>query len=166
MLGAPLYFAKQITLGDLTQTLSAFGIVQGSMSILVDSYTDLARWKSVVDRLATFEQGLQHAEQLPRLEPEKAGVALQLQQVSISHPDGFSLMNTASQLTAGDSLLIQGPSGCGKSTPVAYAGRLMAFCQRQGDLSGRQPIAVPVAKTLPATRQSASGHELSVTGSQ
>ena len=128
VLGAPLYFAKQITLGDLMQTLSAFGIVQGSMSILVDSYTDLARWKSVVDRLATFEQGLQHAEQLPRLEPEKAGVALQLQQVSISHPDGFSLMNNASwQLTAGDSLLIQGPSGCGKSTLLRTLAGLWPF---------------------------------------
>ncbi len=128
VLGAPLYFAKQITLGDLMQTLSAFGIVQGSMSLLVDSYTDLARWKSVVDRLATFEQGLQHAEQLPRLEPEKNGDALQLQQVSISHPDGFSLMNDASwQLTAGDSLLIQGPSGCGKSTLLRTLAGLWPF---------------------------------------
>ena len=49
------------------------------MSLLVDSYTDLARWKSVVDRLATFEQGLQQAENLPRLQPEKTGNALQLQ---------------------------------------------------------------------------------------
>lgn len=128
VLGAPLYFAKQITLGDLMQTLSAFGIVQGSMSILVDSYTDLARWKSVVDRLATFEQGLQHAEQLPRLEPERAGEALRLQQVSIEHPDGFALMNDANwQLKQGDSLLIQGPSGCGKSTLLRTLAGLWPF---------------------------------------
>ncbi len=128
VLGAPLYFAKQITLGDLMQTLSAFGIVQGSMSVLVDSYTDLARWKSVVDRLATFEQGLQHAEQLPRLEPERTGEALQLQQVSIEHPDGFALMNDANwQLKQGDSLLIQGPSGCGKSTLLRTLAGLWPF---------------------------------------
>ncbi len=128
VLGAPLYFAKQITLGDLMQTLSAFGIVQGSMSILVDSYTDLARWKSVVDRLATFEQGLQHAEQLPRLEPERAGDALQLHQVSVEHPDGFTLMSDASwQLKQGDSLLIQGPSGCGKSTLLRTLAGLWPF---------------------------------------
>ncbi len=128
VLGAPLYFAKQITLGDLMQTLSAFGIVQGSMSVLVDSYTDLARWKSVVDRLATFEQGLQHAEQLPRLEPERAGEALRLQQVSIEHPDGFALMNDANwQLKQGDSLLIQGPSGCGKSTLLRTLAGLWPF---------------------------------------
>ncbi len=128
VLGAPLYFAKQITLGDLMQTLSAFGIVQGSMSVLVDSYTDLARWKSVVDRLATFEQGLQHAEQLPRLEPERTGEALRLQQVSIEHPDGFALMNDANwQLKQGDSLLIQGPSGCGKSTLLRTLAGLWPF---------------------------------------
>ena len=128
ILAAPLYFAKQITLGDLMQTLSAFGIVQGSMSLLVDSYTDLARWKSVVDRLATFEQGLQQAENLPRLQPEKTGNALQLQQVGISQPDGASLMENANwQLTAGDSLLIQGPSGCGKSTLLRTLAGLWPF---------------------------------------
>ena len=128
ILAAPLYFAKQITLGDLMQTLSAFGIVQGSMSLLVDSYTDLARWKSVVDRLATFEQGLQQAENLPRLQPEKSGNALQLQQVGISQPDGASLMENANwQLTAGDSLLIQGPSGCGKSTLLRTLAGLWPF---------------------------------------
>lgn len=128
ILAAPLYFAKQITLGDLMQTLSAFGIVQGSMSLLVDSYTDLARWKSVVDRLATFEQGLQQAENLPRLQPEKTGNALQLQQVGISQPDGASLMKNANwQLTAGDSLLIQGPSGCGKSTLLRTLAGLWPF---------------------------------------
>jgi putative ATP-binding cassette transporter len=110
------------------QTLSAFGIVQGSMSLLVDSYTDLARWKSVVDRLATFEQGLQQAENLPRLQPEKTGNALQLQQVGISQPDGASLMENANwQLTAGDSLLIQGPSGCGKSTLLRTLAGLWPF---------------------------------------
>ena len=128
ILAAPLYFAKQITLGDLMQTLSAFGIVQGSMSLLVDSYTDLARWKSVVDRLATFEQGLQQAENLPRLQPEKTGNVLQLQQVGISQPDGASLMENANwQLTAGDSLLIQGPSGCGKSTLLRTLAGLWPF---------------------------------------
>lgn len=117
VLGAPLYFAKQITLGDLMQTLSAFGIVQGSMSLLIDSYTDLARWKSVVDRLATFEQGLQHAESLPRLEPKHEGHDLKLDNVSVSHPDGLALMPATSwALSPGQSLLIQGPSGCGKST--------------------------------------------------
>jgi ABC-type uncharacterized transport system, permease and ATPase components len=128
VLGAPLYFAKQITLGDLMQTLSAFGIVQGSMSLLIDNYTDLARWKSVVDRLATFEQGLQQAENLPRLQPEKTGHALQLQQVGITQPDGTCLMENANwQLTAGDSLLIQGPSGCGKSTLLRTLAGLWPF---------------------------------------
>ena len=128
ILGAPLYFAKQITLGDLMQTLSAFGTVQGSMSLLVDSYTDLARWKSVVDRLATFEQGLQHAEHLPRLEPEKSGETLQLQQVKVEQPNGFILMHEANwQLKQGDSMLIQGPSGCGKSTLLRTLAGLWPF---------------------------------------
>lgn len=43
------------------QTAAAFGQVQDSLSFIVSSYTDIASWRSVVERLARFERGLEHA---------------------------------------------------------------------------------------------------------
>ena len=58
IVAAPQYFAGQIGLGTLTQTADAFGQVQGSLSWFVDSYTQLAAWKAVVDRLTTFGEAM------------------------------------------------------------------------------------------------------------
>lgn len=132
ILAAPLYFSHQVKLGDLMQTLSAFGIVQGSLSLLIDNYADLARWKSVVDRLATFEEGLKNAEELPRIHPEKAGSALKLHDVTMHNPAGDLLMRPASwTLQPGESLLIQGPSGCGKSTLLRTLAGLWPYAKGQ-----------------------------------
>ena len=48
---APRYFRGAIHLGDLVQTVTAFGQVQDSLSFIVSSYTDIAAWRSVVERL-------------------------------------------------------------------------------------------------------------------
>lgn len=148
---APLYFTKQFALGDLMQTATAFGIVQGSLSILVDSYTDLARWKSVVDRLATFENGLKDAEQQPRIEHQYADHQLALHGLQVQHPAGHTLMNAANwHLDKGDALLIQGPSGCGKSTLLRTLAGLWPYAS--GSVSypeGAQPLFLSQKPYLP-----------------
>ncbi len=58
---APHYFAGAIMLGVMTQTAGAFGQVQSSMSFFVNSYTDLAEWIAVVDRLSGFSEQMQLA---------------------------------------------------------------------------------------------------------
>lgn len=117
IVGAPSYFAKVIQLGGLIQISSAFGRVQDSLSTLINNFIGLAEWKAVVDRLSTFQQGLDHTEGLPHIEPERSGDALLLRELEVNHPLNGALMQAASwQLQPGESLLIQGPSGCGKST--------------------------------------------------
>jgi hypothetical protein len=49
---AQRYFRGRILLGGLMQTVRAFGQVQDSLSFIVSSYTDIAAWRSVVERLA------------------------------------------------------------------------------------------------------------------
>ena len=54
----PAYFAKVIQIGTIMQISSAFGQVQGALSFIVNSYTDLASWHAVVDRLRFFQQAM------------------------------------------------------------------------------------------------------------
>ncbi len=128
IVGAPSYFAKVIQLGGLIQISSAFGRVQDSLSTLINNFIGLAEWKAVVDRLSTFQQGLDHTEGLPHIEPERSGDALQLRELEVNHPLNGALMQAANwQLQPGESLLIQGPSGCGKSTLLRTLAGLWPF---------------------------------------
>ncbi|WP_409420732.1 ABC transporter ATP-binding protein/permease [Pseudaeromonas sp. ZJS20] len=117
VVSAPSYFAKQIQLGGMMQIASAFGRVQDALSTLITNYTVLARWKSVVDRLATFQTSLDHVDTLPRIQAQEVGDGLKTDEVAVHHPGGATLYPPSSwQLAPGQALLIQGPSGCGKST--------------------------------------------------
>ena len=117
IVAAPLYFAKQATLGTLIQISSAFGRVQSSLSTLVDNFISIARWKSVVDRLVQFNENMEKATTLKSLPISFKGDELVLQNIAVTTPQGKSLILDASlTLKAGDALLIRGPSGCGKST--------------------------------------------------
>ena len=55
---APRYFAKQIGLGGLMQVVSAFSAVQSSLSFIISSYTNIASWQAVTERLSGFEERL------------------------------------------------------------------------------------------------------------
>ena len=48
---APRFFARQITLGDVTQTANAFGQVQGALSFFRLAYDDFAGYRAVMNRL-------------------------------------------------------------------------------------------------------------------
>lgn len=117
IVAAPRFFAKEITLGGLMQISSAFGQVYDSLSYVIDSFTSLANWKAIVDRLATFHEGLDTAEKLPVRVPQRMGESLVLSRLSVRKPDGTPLLiEQVLSLQAGERLLIRGPSGCGKST--------------------------------------------------
>ena len=58
IVAAPRYFRGEILLGGLVQTATAFGQVQHALSFIVSSYTDIAAWRAVVERLAGFEHAL------------------------------------------------------------------------------------------------------------
>ena len=55
---APRYFAKQIGLGGLMQVVGAFTSVQSSLSFIISSYTNIAAWQAVTERLSGFEERL------------------------------------------------------------------------------------------------------------
>lgn len=117
LVAAPRFFAREITLGGLMQINSAFGQVYGALDFIIGSFTSLASWKAVIDRLSTFREGLDEVEKLPVLKPGREGAGLELRDLTVRKPDGSRLLQLDSlALQPGERLLIQGPSGCGKST--------------------------------------------------
>ncbi|BBP44181.1 putative transporter [Thiosulfativibrio zosterae] len=65
LLMAPSLFTGVITLGVVTQTGNAFGKVNDSFSYLIDRWTDITKFISVVKRLNEFEKHLIHGQQNP-----------------------------------------------------------------------------------------------------
>lgn len=117
LVAAPRFFAQQITLGGLMQINSAFGQVYGALDFIIGSFTSLANWKAVIDRLSTFREGLESVESLPVLVPQRSGAMLAFSALTVRKPDGTPLLAQHDlSLQPGERLLIRGPSGCGKST--------------------------------------------------
>jgi putative ATP-binding cassette transporter len=121
VVAAPRYFRGEMPLGGLMQVASAFGQVQDSLSFIISAYTDIAQWRSVVQRLVGFERALARmradaASDGVRQRPG-TGEALALDRVDLKLPGGRPLVEGATlDFRPGDSALISGPSGVGKST--------------------------------------------------
>ena len=139
VVAAPRYFAGAMQLGGLMQTVGAFAQVQGSMSWFVDSYAQIAQWRAIVERLATFHRAIVKA----RAETNGGFVnthgqpgVVTLSDVTMSLPDGTKLLDKADlRLTAGHSIVITGRTGSGKSTLFRVLAGIWPF--------GHGQVAVP-----------------------
>ncbi len=140
IVGAPQFFAGRIGLGTLTQTADAFGQVQGSLSWFVDSYTQLAAWQAVVNRLTTFGDAMVKAKRAAgqagfevRTAPEPV---LALAGVEVQLPDGTTLLEGVDlTVREGESVVLRGSSGSGKTTLFRVLAGLWPY--------GRGRIALP-----------------------
>jgi putative ATP-binding cassette transporter len=141
VVAAPRYFRGEIHLGGLVQTATAFGQVQASLSFIVSSYTDIAEWRAVVERLVGFERALDHV----RIQAATGGsirradgdaARLVVEGVALDRPDGQPLIAGVNlTLARGDTALLSGPSGVGKSTLVRAIAGIWPF--------GRGDIRLP-----------------------
>ncbi|HET6307552.1 MAG TPA: SbmA/BacA-like family transporter, partial [Rhodopila sp.] len=120
VVAAPRYFAGTIQLGGLMQTVGAFGQVQSALSWFVGAYSQLATWRAIVERLATFDRAIvkARAEADGGFEPSvSADGNVRLSDVTMSLPDGTKLLDGADLvLTRGHSVVMTGRSGAGKTT--------------------------------------------------
>jgi vitamin B12/bleomycin/antimicrobial peptide transport system ATP-binding/permease protein len=120
VVAAPRYFGGSMQLGGLMQTAGSFSQVQGSMSWFVTSYVQLATWRAIVERLATFHRAIvkARAETHGGFDPSLSTDGnLRLLDVTMSLPDGTKLLDGADLLlTPGHSIVLTGRSGTGKTT--------------------------------------------------
>jgi putative ATP-binding cassette transporter len=147
VLTAPAYFAKQIQLGGMLQTASAFGSVQKALSFFVDAYRTIAEWRSVVARLDGFEMSISSASSLSS-EPQSIDVvtatgndAIDLAQLLVKLPNGLPLVSADGfSIRANERTLVTGPSGAGKSTLFRAIAGIWPF--------GSGAIAIPAHAKL------------------
>jgi putative ATP-binding cassette transporter len=120
VVAAPRYFSGAISLGGLTQTSGAFGEVQGALSWVVTTYSDLAVWRATVERLATFHRAIVAARAAYGqgiVAASGEGPDYKLSDVTLTLPDGKVLLDHANiRFAAGGATAISGYSGSGKST--------------------------------------------------
>src|SRR6516162_4734724 len=119
---APFYFARKIELGVMTQTAGAFGHVASALTFFVNYYTYLAAFKSVVDRLNSFDAAIERAQALSTAGPAHIATAgdppvIDFEDVNLFLPDGRQTVRTKHlALAGGERVVLSGPSGSGKST--------------------------------------------------
>jgi vitamin B12/bleomycin/antimicrobial peptide transport system ATP-binding/permease protein len=119
---APFYFARKIELGVMTQTAGAFAQVANALTFFVNYYTYLAGFKSVVDRLNSFDRAIEEAQSLSNAGPVRVALPsgtprIDLEDIDLSLPDGRCVIKTGHLvLTSGQRVALSGPSGSGKST--------------------------------------------------
>ncbi|WP_225721441.1 ABC transporter ATP-binding protein/permease [Candidatus Vallotiella sp. (ex Adelges kitamiensis)] len=148
---APKYFSKVVSYGGYQQTISAFGTVSSSFSWFIGSYSTLATWRAVTNRLKEFK----HAIVQPRLLESASHstkhnithtritdtTALRVRALQLLHPDGTLLSTIGSiDIASGSQVLVRGASGSGKSILLRSLAGLWPF--------GSGTIEIPVNAKL------------------
>ncbi|MGE5271674.1 MAG: ABC transporter ATP-binding protein/permease [Thiohalocapsa sp.] len=154
LVAAPRYFAKEIQLGGLMQISSAFGRVQESLSFIVSSYTEIAEYQSVVERLWGFRSrvgdiAVQRQARQP-IAVDRGGDGVDIDRLDLHLPDGQQLRQDISLAARpGEPVLVTGPSGSGKSTLLRAVAGLWPFGRGNVRLGDGRMLFLPQRPYLP-----------------
>ncbi|AFM24640.1 ABC transporter ATP-binding protein/permease [Desulfomonile tiedjei] len=134
LMAAPRFFSGQMHLGGLMQTAAAFSSVHGSLSYLINSYTTIASWNAIVNRLSGFTGAVDRTAILKTREELKhlksSDRSFSVKSLSVFLPDQKLLLRDLDlHLEPGESLLIMGPSGSGKSTLIRALAGIWPFAR-------------------------------------
>jgi putative ATP-binding cassette transporter len=154
VVAAPRYFAKAIELGGLMQIVSAFGQVQDSLSFIISSYTEIAEYQAVVQRLSGFQERLNEImadRKAPQpIEIEHRGTGVEVDMLDLNLPDGQMLRpNISLAATPGEALLISGASGLGKSTLLRAIAGIWPFGRGRIRVGEGRSLFLPQRPYLP-----------------
>lgn len=120
VLQAPRLFAGRITLGDVTQSATAFGKIQSGLSFFRNAYSQFASYNAAVLRLDGLVEASERARTLPALITAASfDGSIELRDVEVRTPAGRQLVDPVNlRLEVGESLVITGSSGSGKTTLI------------------------------------------------
>ncbi|MCG1046726.1 MULTISPECIES: ABC transporter ATP-binding protein/permease [Mycetohabitans] len=135
---APKYFEKAVSYGGYQQTIGAFGTVSNAFSWFISSYSTLAAWRAVINRLKEFQRIMAQPQLLESTSraTEHGGIhmrmadttVLRVQALRLLRPDGTPLSTIGSFVIApGSRVLVRGASGSGKSTLLRSLAGLWPF---------------------------------------
>ena len=111
------FFSQEITLGDVTQTATAFGQVEGALSFFRLAYDDFASYRASLNRLTGLLDANEEARALPAPMIEEREAGLGIHDLDVRLPDGRSILTDLDlDIAGGESLVVKGPSGSGKTT--------------------------------------------------
>ncbi len=154
LVASPRYFAKQIQLGGLMQISSAFGQVQDSLSFIVTSYTEIAEYQAVVERLSGFTGRVEEIADARRgpqpISIARTGEGVGVAGLDIALPSGHALReDIALTASPGTPVLVTGPSGSGKSTLLRAIAGLWPFGRGDVRLGRGNVLFLPQRPYLP-----------------
>ncbi len=118
IVAAPQYFAGAFQMGEIMQTVQAFGGVRVALSWFIFNYSSLAEWKATVDRLIQFENAIRKSERQKNfIVKESDEEKLLLKDIELILPDGKKLAYIPKlEINKGEHVALSGPSNAGKST--------------------------------------------------
>lgn len=122
LVASPRYFSGHIHLGEMFQIVDAYSHVQTGFSFVIDSFTRLAQWRAVVNRLNNFLVSMEMVRTQPQKNYQlainyKSTPTYSMKKVTVFLPDGSKLLGDFSlDLHQKERIVIMGASGCGKST--------------------------------------------------
>jgi vitamin B12/bleomycin/antimicrobial peptide transport system ATP-binding/permease protein len=154
ILAAPRYFAKLVDFGTLMQVTDAFNSVQTALSFIVSSYTDIAIWQAIVQRLNGFDERMRDLAAKIKAPQQialtEAGAGIEVAGLELDLPDGTALLrDIAFAVVPGSSLLITGPTGSGKSTLLRAIAGLWPFGRGRIRVGEGPAMFVPQRPYLP-----------------
>ena len=126
---APRLFAGQIAFGDVTQTATAFGEINDSLSFFRNNYDAFAGFRAAIIRLHGLVDANAKGRDLPAVLtwPTDDG-SVEFDGVEVRTPEGDPLVDPLDvRLESGQSLVITGQSGAGKTTLLRSLAELWPY---------------------------------------
>ncbi len=167
ILTAPYYFIDKITLGQMQQTVGAFSSVQGALTFFITSYSTIASYKAVIDRLTTFEAAIdgvrrESGKGVQVTESAATGPDLRVSDLEVALPDGRAAdARRRRAFQAWRDHAADRPVGLGQIDAVPGDLGHLALRQGRGRCAGRAIDDAAAAAPLYPHRHAARRHHLS-----
>jgi putative ATP-binding cassette transporter len=122
-------FNREIMLGDVMQSSTAFGQVHDGLSYFRNAYNDFASYRAAILRLHGMVIANEKARDLPVLDTENCSDGtVSLTDVEVHSPSGDVLVNPLDlHLDPGETMVITGVSGTGKTTLLRSLAQLWPY---------------------------------------
>lgn len=133
LVAIPLFLSKKIQFGGLTQITMGFGSVVASFTTLMQVYTSLADWNSIIVRLTELNNAIEQANASPNkliIQEKNYSYHITLKNLNLFLPDGQRLLGPINLcLDLSENYLIKGRSGIGKSSLIRALAGIWPFAE-------------------------------------